>query len=204
MLIGLIISFYPSNENSKLVLINNKSELTVTPSITAAPTPYPTYPQFFAIADNTLPDTPNGWVTGDNPVYSIQFPPTWKPSVTGVIGGGTNVVIMPNDTKYFPRFDLEAAPTNPNTPIEKRIEQLKGINPLNYSEIQTSFRGQLATEISEILPIADMKGNPVHKTYIFFTKQNMTYVVTYAYVQDGNADVNNLRLLQILNSITLK
>lgn len=165
---------------------------------------YPTYPQAWQLSESTLPTPPANWVPGDNPAYSIKFPPDWKPTITSVVGGGTNVVLQPSASNYFPRFDIEAAPANPDTPVEKRIEQLKGLTPSSFSESRITFREMPVIQITEILPITDMQGNPVNKTYLFFTKNNITYVITFAYLQDSNADTNKQILLQILNSIALK
>lgn len=184
-------------ERKKLSTLNNLFE-------NISSTPIPTYPQLNPIADNTLPVPPGGWVVGDNALYTIDFPPTWNPTVTSVGNGGTNVVIQPENSKYFPRINIESAPTDPNNPIEKRIKRLKGFIPFNYSEYNTSFRGVPVLQISEILPIGDMDRNPAHKTYLFFNRGDISYVVTYTYFQDKNAETNKVVLLQILNSIKFK
>lgn len=206
-IIIIYIIFLPVTGKSTDSLVNQKQDqvsLQTTPSPTANQNTIPAYTQYPPVSDATLPSTPGNWVTGDNPAYTIKFPPDLKPNITRVLGGGTHVVLKSEAQQYFPRFDLEAAPSDPDSPIEKRIEQLKGLTPLNYSEDMIKFRGYPAIQVSEILPISDLQGNPVDKTYIFFSKQNITYVATMAYFRDANADYNRQMLLQILNSLTLK
>lgn len=170
----------------------------------ASITTIPTYPYGFPIEDGTMPAVPDNWLTGDNTAYTIKFPPDWQPTITRVVGNGTKVVIMRPSDHYYPVFVIEAEPTNPANPIEKRIEVLKEFIPQNYSESTITFRGQPARLISEILPIEDKEGNPLDKNYLFFTKENTTYVATFAFIQDKYADVNRQTLIQILNSIKLK
>lgn len=177
----------------------------------SSPTPtglmvYPTFPYFTALTDTNLPPVPNEWTTGDNPRYTIQFPPDWTPEITEVEGGGTHVFLHPpsSNNRFFPRIDIEEAPIDPSVNLEKRMEQLTGLSPDNLSTTKTVFRSVETTQISEVLPITDTKGNPVHKTFLFFEKDNHSYALSIAYFDDENKEKNLLVLLQILNSMTIK
>lgn len=169
-------------------------------------TPYPTFPYFTALTDTNLPPAPDEWTTGDNPRYTIKFPPDWTPEITEVEGGGTHVFLhTPTSTnRFFPRIDIEEAPIDPAITFEQRMEQLTGLSPDNLSQTKTVFRGVQTTQVSEVLPITDTQGNPVHKTFLFFEKDNHSYAISIAYFDDENKEKNLLVLLQILNSMTIK
>lgn len=193
--------FYTTNQDTSQ---NNQARLS--DPVPTNITPYPTFPYFTALTDNNLPPVPNEWTTGDNPRYSIKFPPDWKPEITEVAGGGTHVFLHSptSNNRFFPRIDIEEAPLDPTKTFEKRMEQLTGLSPDNLSTTKTVFRGVETTQISEVLPIADTKGNPVHKTFLFFEKDNHSYAISLAYFDDENKEKNLLVLLQILNSMTIK
>lgn len=186
---------------------NSPKQEAINQTITSTPTPIavmPTYPQFQPGTVNSVSAPPSNWTTGDNQYYNIKYPPEWKPDIKTVAGGGIGVAFKSPENTHFPRFDIEASPTNSENSIDARINRIKSFTPLNYTQSNVDFMGQKAIQVSEILPIADLRGNQAHKTYIFFNKGDNTYVITYVYFQDENANTNKEKLLQMLNSVKLK
>ncbi len=156
----------------------------------------------------SIQTVPQGWVIGDNPQYTIDFPQNWKATVNSIQGGGTVAVLQPQNLtggNYFPRLDIEVSPTNPARSIANRI---KTLSPLHLQQSSVLFNGIPVTELNGVLPLKFQTGNPqqtpVYKTFLLFEHNGYTYITGYSYYQDETAIATQQLLQQMLSTLTLK
>lgn len=155
------------------------------------------------------PDTQTGELekTYESPLFSFQYPSSWKPQLFNIIGGGDGVTIRPataTATDYYPRLHIEASPVTEEGSMEKRLELL---SRLKFEKIDTVFLTYDAVKLSGRLPFLDKDRKPlnppIRKTYLFFENAGYLYIISYAYFEDDKAEEKEQFFANILDTLTL-
>ena len=202
----VILSLVMSSKNSSST--QNLNTLQPTQSFSDTPTVSP------ANSDNnnssivTITPTP-GVETHIAGGYQMVYPASWNEQNNSVVGGGSSFILMPTDKpedEYFPRITFEVTPLRPPDAITAKEAQLQKIYNLAQSNVR--FHDISATKLDGILNFHWDSGNPsqkpVHKTILIFNQGNYTYVVEYAYFDDGSASAYLDLLNQMLDSFQFK
>lgn len=155
------------------------------------------------------PDTQIGELekTYESPLFTFQYPASWKPQLYNILGGGNGITIRPanaTSTEYYPRLHIEAVPVTAEGSMAKRLDLL---SRLRLERTNTTFQSYDAVKLSGRLPFLDKDRKPlnppIRKTYLFFENAGYLYIISYAYFEDDQAVEKEQFFANILDTLTL-
>lgn len=171
-------------------------------SSTSLTNPYPTQIIRSALINNQpVTPQPEVWLIGDHDLFTINYLSGWNPEINTVYKGGTAITIKPAVLPagdVLPNFHIEVTASDSAYPLSEKV---KFFSPLGLARTDITFHDLPAIRLSGTMPFTPLPDNPnqslIHKTYTFVDKQPNTYVITYAYYL--NADANKYQ--QIFDSM---